>query len=248
MSTIDSKQTLHELIRQDIETRILTGQWPPGYRIPPEHALMERYQCARMTVSKVLTQLVAAGLVERRRRVGSFVRHAPAASAVLQLPNVEQEVQQLGMCYGYRLLHSVRRRSRRDDRIRLDLDADTAVLWLECLHEAAGTPFACEIRLINLAAVPSAAATSFAHQPPGTWLQSHVPWGAAEHRIRAWAADADLAAKLELSPGHPCLVTERRTWTPDGVPVTWASLVSAAECRELRARFSPSLAMQASGN
>jgi GntR family transcriptional regulator, histidine utilization repressor len=31
---------LHARIRSDIESKILKGEWRPGFRIPPEHALM----------------------------------------------------------------------------------------------------------------------------------------------------------------------------------------------------------------
>ena len=37
------KPTLYKQIRLDIERRILTGEWPPGHRIPFEHELMARY-------------------------------------------------------------------------------------------------------------------------------------------------------------------------------------------------------------
>ena len=66
------KPTLYKQIRFDIERRILTGEWPPGHRIPFEHQLMTRYGCSRMTVSKALSELVQADLIERRGvRAGS---------------------------------------------------------------------------------------------------------------------------------------------------------------------------------
>ena len=37
--------TLYKQIRLDIERRILTGEWPPGHRLPFEHQLMTRYGC-----------------------------------------------------------------------------------------------------------------------------------------------------------------------------------------------------------
>ena len=62
--------TLYKTIRQDIERRILTGEWPPGHRIPFEHEIMARYGCSRMTVNKALSELAQADLIERRRRAG----------------------------------------------------------------------------------------------------------------------------------------------------------------------------------
>ena len=66
--------TLYKQIRLDIERRILTGEWPPGHRIPFEHELMTRYGCSRMTVSKALSELAQADLIERRRRARSGPR------------------------------------------------------------------------------------------------------------------------------------------------------------------------------
>ncbi|RZJ41486.1 MAG: GntR family transcriptional regulator, partial [Brevundimonas sp.] len=42
---------LHRRIGADIERRILSGEWPPGARVPTEAELQAEYGCARMTVS-----------------------------------------------------------------------------------------------------------------------------------------------------------------------------------------------------
>ncbi|MFY8153816.1 MAG: GntR family transcriptional regulator, partial [Hyphomicrobiales bacterium] len=57
--------TLHQRIRGDIEGRIMSGDLKPGDRIPFEHELSAHYGCSRMTVNKVLSALVDAGLIER---------------------------------------------------------------------------------------------------------------------------------------------------------------------------------------
>src|SRR5258706_16050207 len=81
------KPTLYKQIRLDIERQILTGEWPPGHRIPFEHQLMARYGCSRMTVSKALSELAQADLIERRGRGGPFLRPPKILSAGLTLPH-----------------------------------------------------------------------------------------------------------------------------------------------------------------
>ncbi|MGH6711039.1 MAG: GntR family transcriptional regulator, partial [Bradyrhizobium sp.] len=98
------KPTLYKQIRLDIERRILTGEWPPGHRIPFEHELMARYGCSRMTVSKALSELAQADLIERRRRAGTFVRRPKFLSAVLTIPDIRAEISALGRSYGYELI------------------------------------------------------------------------------------------------------------------------------------------------
>jgi GntR family histidine utilization transcriptional repressor len=112
---------------------------------------------------------------------------------------------------------------------------------LECRHFAGTRPFCHEARLISLAAVPDAIDEPFKTIAPGPWLVARVPWSAAEHRIRATAADAGIAAALDIAVGSPCLVIERRTWSAEH-PVTHVRFTYAAESHALVARFTPSQA------
>ena len=83
---------LVERILADISERILSGAWAPRHRIPFEHELVVDYGCARATVSKALTALSRAGLIERRRRAGSFVAHPHIQSPVLDVPDIGQVI------------------------------------------------------------------------------------------------------------------------------------------------------------
>ena len=75
--TADSKGvSLYQRILSDIRGRILSGEWQPGHRIPFEHELSAEYGCSRMTVNKAMSELARTGLIERRRRSGSFSRRA----------------------------------------------------------------------------------------------------------------------------------------------------------------------------
>jgi len=121
----------------------------------------------------------------------------------------------------------------------LELGAAGPVLALECRHFAGKRPFAHEQRLINLTAVPEAADEEFLATAPGPWLIGRVPWSAAEHRIRAIAADRHIAVALDIEAGAPCLVVERRTWSAEH-PVTHVRFTYAAESHTLVARFTPS--------
>ncbi|MER8612930.1 histidine utilization repressor [Mesorhizobium sp. M0435] len=231
--------SLHQRILSDISERILSGAWAPGHRIPFEHELTAEYKCSRMTVNKALSQLAKAGLIERRRRSGSFVRRPQSQAAVLEIHDIRIEVEALGLPYRYERMARNRRRSGADDRALLELDVAGPVLVLECRHFAGNRPFAHEQRLINLAAVPEAAEEAFLDTAPGPWLIGRVPWSAAEHRIRAVAAERPIAAALDIATGAACLVIERRTWSAEH-PVTHVRFTYAAENHTLVARFTPS--------
>ena len=230
------KATLYKRIRRDIETRILTGEWPPGHRIPFEHQLMARYGCSRMTVNKALSELAQADLIERRRRAGTFVRRPQHLSAVLKIADIRAEITALGRRYGYELIRSSCRVANAADRARLGVRKTGKVISIACRHSADNVPFAVEDRLIDLEAVPEAATADFAIEPPGSWLLHHVPWTEAEHTISAIVADGRTAAALDIAVGAACLVIERHTWR-SARTLTAVRLLYPGDSHRLVARF-----------
>ncbi|MEP9347929.1 histidine utilization repressor [Xanthobacter sp. KR7-225] len=235
--------TLNRRIRADIEAKILSGEWGPGHRIPYEHELMAQYGCARMTVNKVVSELAAAGLVERRRRAGSFVAAPRIQSAILQIPDIEAEVTARGEAYRYELLRLERRPASRAAPVEWELAPRGRVLEIECRHMAGSRPFALERRLINISAVPEAEAVDFARQSPSSWLVTHVPWTAAEHKITAVNAVPEMAKLLDIPDASACLELQRRTWRGDE-NITTVRQTFRGDLFDLIARFTPA---QASG-
>jgi GntR family histidine utilization transcriptional repressor len=241
-SSKEASVSLHQRILGEIEHNILSGKWVPGYRIPSEHELALTYQCSRMTVNKVLTQLARANMVERKRKTGTVVLRSQSRSAVLEVHGIRAEVMALNLPYRYEILALKKRRSLRADMKALELDAAGPIVEVQVLHFAGTRPFCYEYRLINLQTVPSAAVEDFSEEPPGSWLIAHVPWTSAEHRIRASAVGQELAATLQVEATTPCLNVERSTWI-QGQSVTFVRMLYPGEGHELVARFSPTQAV-----
>ncbi len=238
---------LHQKILSDIQGKILSGEWEVGRRIPVEHQLMAQYDCSRMTVSKVLTRLAHAGLIERHRKVGSFVGRPHSQSAVLDIPDIKTEVGALGLPYTFEVKRRQKRRSSRDDKLVFGKDGSVPLLELTCLHMAGTQPFCLEERVINLQAVPEAGNEMFTELSPGAWLLRRVPWRLAEHRIRAAAPAADVATTLEIKAKTPCLVVERTTRGLDFI-ITFVRLTYPGNLHELVASFTPFAPVPQSGN
>lgn len=230
---------LHQRILADVSAKIVSGEWPPGHRIPFEHELTEEYGCSRMTVNKALSQLARAGLIERRKRSGSHVARPRSQAAVLEIHDIRTEVEALGLAYGYRLLARSPRQHTTPQDEAAGFGMGASLLDLSCLHLAGETPFCLEERVISLDAVPEAAGESFTTVAPGPWLLGHVPWSAAEHVIRAVEAGREAARLLGLRAGAACLVVERRTWSADGLPVTRVRLTYPGASHAVTARFAP---------
>jgi GntR family histidine utilization transcriptional repressor len=231
--------TLHQKIQTDLESKICSGRWPPGYRIPFEHELVEKYGCSRMTVNKVLSSLAKRGLIKRHRRVGSFVQSPSHHVAALEIPDIQGDIARRGQSYRYQLISGRTRAARADVPDEVNLAAGGSLLDLECVHFENDAPFAYEKRLISLAVVPEAAHVDFKSLAPGTWLLSHVPWSEAEHTITAIPASPTVARRLEIPPQSACLLLERWTWKR-GKPVTHVQQIFPGNKHSLTARFRPS--------
>jgi GntR family histidine utilization transcriptional repressor len=237
--TADGKAvSLHRRILSEIRARILSGEWQPGRRIPFEHELSVEYGCSRMTVNKAMSELAKSGLIERRRRSGSFVSRPRSQAAVLEIHDIRAEVQALGLPYRYQLSSRRTRTATEADEAEAGFAAGSPLLDLVCRHFAGEQPFCLEERTISLAAVPEAADESFEDTAPGPWLLGRIPWSAAEHTIRAEAASDAVAVSLRIPRNSACLVVQRRTWSAD-LPVTNVLLTYAGQTHSLVARFAP---------
>mgnify|MGYP001189056674 CR=1 FL=1 len=229
---------LHERIRSDFEARILSGALAPGDRLPTEQELMRHYGCARMTVSKALSALSAAGLVDRRKRAGTTVARPRVHSMILDVPDLAMQVSERGQKHAYAALtHRVRPAAPADADETL-LAGAGLLIQLDGLHLADGIPLAIEYRLVSLSAVPEIAGADLDRIAPGSWLLQHVPWTEAETRISALPAAADEARLLQVEPGTACLCVERRTWR-GGDRITHVRQIFPGHAYDLVARFGP---------
>ena len=227
---------LHDRIRTDIEGRILSGALTPGDKLPSELELMAQYGCSRMTVSKALTALSGAGLLQRRRRAGTVVAPRPTETMVLDVPDLAVEIARRGQAYRFRLISREIRGPRPDDDREGGLAGAGPLLFVRGVHYADEVPMAYEERHISLEAVPEIAEADFSHESPGSWLLRHIPWTEAENRIGAIGAQEAWAGLLNIAPGSACLSIERKTWRGDeGITLVRQKFVAGSF--ELVARF-----------
>jgi GntR family transcriptional repressor for pyruvate dehydrogenase complex len=70
-------RNLAQGVVEDIGTRIRGAQLKPGDKLPPESAIMDEYGVSRTVVREAISHLQAAGLVETRHGIGTFVLARP---------------------------------------------------------------------------------------------------------------------------------------------------------------------------
>ncbi|MFT3789380.1 MAG: substrate-binding domain-containing protein [Tepidisphaeraceae bacterium] len=65
---------LPQRLAKTFRQKIAGGEWPAGERLPTTRELAAEYKVSVNTVQSAFRELAAAGLVERRPRIGGFVR------------------------------------------------------------------------------------------------------------------------------------------------------------------------------
>lgn len=96
--------SIYQRIFTDVETKIISGDWRPGDRIPVEHELAAEYRCSRMTVSKALSALAERGMIVRRRKTGSFVASPQIDRTVMDIQDISTEAELAGHEHRFEIL------------------------------------------------------------------------------------------------------------------------------------------------
>lgn len=68
-----SEAPLYAQIVEDLQFKILSGEWLPGDKIPSEMTLCETYHVSRITIRKSIEELVNNHFLRRERAKGTFV-------------------------------------------------------------------------------------------------------------------------------------------------------------------------------
>lgn len=205
-------------IKADMLRRITGGEWPPGSLLPNEMGLAQEYGSARATISRAMRELVEDGLVERKRKAGTRVRLTPLRQMRLDIPLVRNEIEEQGAEYRYALVRSDILTAPDWLRARLNLDVDTQLRHLTCVHFADGQPYQFEDRWINLKATPGARTADFRGSGPNEWLVQQVPFSNVEVSFSAVSANEEQAQHLGCAAGDALFMVERQTiWQAQAV-------------------------------
>lgn len=90
-------QRASEAIYEQIKSLILSGQFPPGDRLPSERALMEILQRSRSTIREALRMLERAGFIRIVPGTHGAIVQAPGIDSVVQPPETLLQTNQISL-------------------------------------------------------------------------------------------------------------------------------------------------------
>jgi len=75
-------RNLAQRVVEELSNRIREQEFSPGDKLPPESAIMETYGVSRTVIREAISQLQAAGLVQTRHGIGTFVLERTAQNSL----------------------------------------------------------------------------------------------------------------------------------------------------------------------
>lgn len=235
----DSASTaLYLAVKEHVRRKIHDGAWKVGDRIASEHELVAELGLSRMTVHRALRELAAEGLVQRVAGVGTFVAQEKAESSLLQVANIAEEIRARGHRHDSEILVSAREAASPEVASLMGLQPGQGVFHLVCLHREDGVPVQIEDRFVHPSVAPDFLDQDFPRVQPGEYLLRTVPLDEVEHVVEALGATGEMAARLGIHSGDPCLVLTRRTWR-GGEVVTLVRCIHPGGRYRLGTRFRP---------
>ena len=132
---------LYQQVAQKFEAAIREGTLPAGSRIENEVSLAERLNLSRPTIRRAIQSLVDAGLIVRRRGIGSQVVHGQVTRG-LELTSLFEDLQQTGSIPDTKVLSYETRPASAIIAEHLGIPAGSPVLEVLRLRTAGGVPVA----------------------------------------------------------------------------------------------------------
>lgn len=226
----DTSQPLHERVTAAIAHQIELGTLRPGSLLPPELELARRFGVSRHTVRAGIAGLVRAGMLERHRGRGTYVRRPRIQQSLARFYSLAQEMRTQGKHLETQVLArgglTARHELAQPACRALSLDDPAAIGYLRRLRLVDGTPL-----LLETIAFPAALCPVLLEAPPPGASAPDDPAAApfydtlaervglvvsrAHETLRPVAVGRAEARWLGVPPGTPVFAVERTSFAGD---------------------------------
>jgi GntR family transcriptional regulator len=196
---------------QALRAMIVKGVWPEGTQMPNEEKLSKLLGVSRITVRHALRNVEEAGLLRREHGRGTFVRSSTVVAGVRGLTSFTEEMANLGLVVGSRVLELDREKATADVADALEIKKGDPVAKLRRLRAGNDLPIGIQTAYLPLARVPGF--VDHGTEAPSLYeiLRNRygiTPREATEvYRVGTVpSADAEL---LDIPAGSPAFIVER---------------------------------------
>jgi GntR family transcriptional regulator len=212
---------LYRRIEADLRDRIRSGVLRPGGQVAPEPELMAEYGVSRATVRQALAGLVAEGLLEIRRGLGTYVTAPRFEHTIGGFYSFSREIERHGLEPGTKVLELRKERAADTVAEALGIATGTEVVALRRLRLAGPDPLVVETSHLPAARFPGLETVDFSRVRLYDTLMND--YGCRPPRARETFEPVQLTAHEAAHPdqrrGEPALRVERIAFDQDEQPI-----------------------------
>ena len=215
-------QPLYRQIKYLITESLVSGEWRPGEPIPSEVELAQRYSVSQGTVRKAISELADQKLLVRHQGKGTFVAsHSEERTRFpfLRIRPDDGDVQALSAS----LLDLWRIKLDAASASQLQLDEGASGCLIRRLLSPAGKAAVYEEIRLPIAQFEGITESVIAKHDCMLYSMYESEFDVrilyVEERLKAHAAEGEVASKLKVNVGFPLLVIDRVAYTYGDRPV-----------------------------
>jgi len=219
-------EPLYGRVEAELATEITTGLVMPGEQMPTEDGLIARFGVSRITVRRAVANLAARGLVEVRRGKGTFVAHRKITQELTELSGFVEDMQALGRHPTARVMDKRVVPATEAAARQLGLMVGASVMRIQRVRLADGVGMSFDETYLPLEIGREIVTNDLEVEPIFALLEEKydIPLVEAEYRLEAVAAEAEVAAALQIEMGSPIFMIERTSYSTGGRPVDYERL------------------------
>jgi GntR family histidine utilization transcriptional repressor len=229
-------EPLYQQIKNTIQTKIRSGDWSAGQKLPSENELVEALGVSRMTIHRALRELTHDGLINRVHGLGSFVAETPRQASLIELRDIAIEIEESGKRHRSQVLSLKSETPGPTIASQMQLQPERAIYSLTAIHYQDDIPIQLELRYVNPELVPDFLQQDFSRFTSTSYLLKQFQPDEMEHIVRAVMPDQAAREALMISSSEPCLQLSRRTWKNQQV-VTHVTMTYPSSRYDLGARY-----------
>lgn len=219
------REPIYQQLNTQLREALRSGDFPVGAQFLTERQIAERFQVSRITANKALASLVAEGLLDFRKGVGTFVREPRLDYDLRALVSFTDKARAAGLVPTSQVLRQEAISGSQADplaRKALDLDDDTPCFALERLRLADGKPLILERRVVLAAPCPDLLVQDLSKSLYQLWSDHYgLNLAGANQTIRAVNLDATDAKLLAVAKGTAALEVECTGRLQGGQALWW---------------------------
>lgn len=236
MAKNGSPAPAYQRIRNAIRERIDSGELTAGDAVDSERELAKIHQVSLMTARHALAELEREGLVERRRGSGTFV--AQPKIHFNKLTGFTEQMASRNLAPRSSILSLSTIDSEQEIAARLGLPANSRLLMLKRVRQAANEPFALETCYLSAADFSDVARAPLERGSLFALLERDhgIQLAHADEEIDATPADPKTAELLGISRGAPLLRIRQVIYSTQGKPVLYVIGLYRSDRHTLRIR------------